>query len=86
MGSDQHRLVYAIYGDPDFVYAMTRFVLETGGLYGPPKRVAEQIAALRDVGIHHVMCQASWGGLAHDKAVASLRRFGEHVAPKLRDS
>jgi alkanesulfonate monooxygenase SsuD/methylene tetrahydromethanopterin reductase-like flavin-dependent oxidoreductase (luciferase family) len=63
-----------------------RFVLETGALYGTPKRVAEQIAALRDVGLGHVMCQASWGGLAHDKVVASLKRFGEHVAPAFRDA
>ncbi len=63
-----------------------RFVLETGALYGTPKRVAEQIAALRDLGLGHVMCQASWGGLTHDKAMASLRRFGEHVVPAFRDS
>jgi len=62
-----------------------RFVLETGALYGTPRRVAEQIAALRETGLGHVMCQASWGGLAHDRAVASLRRFGEHVAPSFRD-
>jgi alkanesulfonate monooxygenase SsuD/methylene tetrahydromethanopterin reductase-like flavin-dependent oxidoreductase (luciferase family) len=61
-----------------------RFVLETGALYGTPARVAEQVAALRDLGLGHVMCQASWGGLAHDKAVASLRRFGEHVIPRFR--
>ena len=61
-----------------------RFVLETGALYGTPARVAEQVAALRDVGLGHVMCQASWGGLAHDKAMASLRRFGEHVLPRFR--
>jgi hypothetical protein len=30
------------------------------------------------------MCQASWGGLAHEKAMASLVRFGEHVAPAFR--
>src|SRR4030095_16653846 len=63
-----------------------RFVLETGALYGTARRVAEQIAALREVGLGHVMCQASWGGLAHHKAMASLRRFGEHVAPAFRDS
>jgi hypothetical protein len=39
-----------------------------------------------EVGLGHVMGQASWGGLAHDKAMASLRRFGEHVAPAYRDS
>jgi alkanesulfonate monooxygenase SsuD/methylene tetrahydromethanopterin reductase-like flavin-dependent oxidoreductase (luciferase family) len=54
-----------------------RFVLDTGALYGTPARVAEQVAALRDVGLGHVMCQASWGGLSHEKAMASLRRFGE---------
>ena len=63
-----------------------RFILETGALYGTPRRVAEQIAALREAGLGHVMCQASWGGLAHDKVVASLRRFGEDVAPAFRDS
>ena len=62
----------------------TRFVLETGALYGTPSRVKEQIAALRDVGLGHVMCQASWGGLSHDKAMASLRLFGERVAPAFR--
>jgi alkanesulfonate monooxygenase SsuD/methylene tetrahydromethanopterin reductase-like flavin-dependent oxidoreductase (luciferase family) len=61
-----------------------RFVLETGALYGSPKRVAEQVAALRDAGLGHVMCQASWGGLSHDKAMASLRLFGEHVRPAFR--
>ena len=61
-----------------------RFVLETGGLYGTPARVAEQIAALGDLGLGHVMCQASWGGMSHDKVVASLRRFGEHVRPRFR--
>ena len=63
-----------------------RFVLETGALYGTPERVAEQIAALRDVGLGHVMCQASWGGLPHDKAMNSLRLFGQHVAPAFRNS
>jgi alkanesulfonate monooxygenase SsuD/methylene tetrahydromethanopterin reductase-like flavin-dependent oxidoreductase (luciferase family) len=62
-----------------------RFVLDTGALYGTPRRVIEQIAALRDVGLGHVMCQTSWGGLGHDKVVASLRRFGEHVVPAFRD-
>jgi hypothetical protein len=53
------------------------FVLETGALYGTPARVAEQVAALRE---------ASWGGLAHDKAMTSLRLFGERVRPAFRDA
>jgi alkanesulfonate monooxygenase SsuD/methylene tetrahydromethanopterin reductase-like flavin-dependent oxidoreductase (luciferase family) len=62
-----------------------RFVLETGALYGTPARVAEQVAALRDAGLGHVMCQASWGGLPHDKAMTSLRLFGDGVAPRFRE-
>jgi alkanesulfonate monooxygenase SsuD/methylene tetrahydromethanopterin reductase-like flavin-dependent oxidoreductase (luciferase family) len=63
-----------------------KFVLETGALYGSPRRVAEQIAALSEAGLGHVMCQASWGGLSHDKATASLRLFGERVRPAFRDA
>jgi alkanesulfonate monooxygenase SsuD/methylene tetrahydromethanopterin reductase-like flavin-dependent oxidoreductase (luciferase family) len=63
-----------------------RFVLETGALYGTPARVAEQVAALREAGLGHVMCQASWGGLPHAQAMASLRLFGERVAPAFRDA
>src|SRR5262249_35841667 len=61
-----------------------RFVLETGALYGTAACVAEQGAGLRALGRGPVMCQASWGGVSHDKAVASLKRFGEHVIPKFR--
>src|SRR5262249_31006535 len=63
-----------------------RYVLEAGALYGTPKRVAEQIAELRDVGLGAVLCRASGGGLSHDKPMASLPRWGEHVAPAFRDS
>ena len=48
-------------------------------------RVAEQVGALRDVGLGHVMYQASWGGLSHEKAMASLRRFGKRVVPRFRE-
>lgn len=58
-----------------------RYVLETGSIYGTPKRVSGQIEELRDAGVHHVMCQMSFGDMAHDKIIASMRRFGEHVMP-----
>jgi len=48
--------------------------------------VAEQVAALGEAGLGHVMCQASWGGLPHDKAMTSLRLFGEQVRPASRDA
>src|SRR5262245_28257320 len=61
-----------------------RFSLENGTLYGTPARVAEQVDALRAAGAHHVLCQMSFGYLAHEKILASMRRFGEHVIPAFR--
>ena len=62
-----------------------RVSLDTGALYGTAERVAEQLAALRDVGVHHVLCQMSFGYLGHDKILASMQRFGERVLPAFRD-
>ena len=61
-----------------------RHSLATGTLYGTAKRVAEQIDELRAVGVHHVLCQMSFGYLEHEKILASMRRFGEHVRPAFR--
>ena len=46
--------------------------------------VAEQIAELRDAGVHHVLCQMSYGYLAQTSIMDSMRRFGEDVIPKFR--
>ena len=59
-------------------------VLETGSVYGTPARVREQLAALRDAGARHVLCQMSFGDVAHDRVMASMRRFGSEVIPALR--
>src|SRR6185295_139930 len=59
-----------------------RFSMDTA-LCGTPDRVAEQMAALRDVGVHHVLCQMSFGYLGHDRILASMQRFGEHIVPAL---
>lgn len=61
-------------------------VLETGSVYGCPARVREQLAALRDAGARHVLCQMSFGDVAHDRVMASMRLFGEEVIPALRSS
>jgi alkanesulfonate monooxygenase SsuD/methylene tetrahydromethanopterin reductase-like flavin-dependent oxidoreductase (luciferase family) len=58
------------------------FALAGGALYGTPVRVAEQVAALRAAGVHHVLCQMVLGDLAHDKVMASMRRFAEGVMPR----
>jgi alkanesulfonate monooxygenase SsuD/methylene tetrahydromethanopterin reductase-like flavin-dependent oxidoreductase (luciferase family) len=61
-----------------------RFSLATGALYGTPARVAEQVAELRDAGVHHVLAQMSFGYLGHERIMASMRRFGEDVMPAFR--
>ncbi len=61
-----------------------RYVLETGSVYGSPAHVQEQLAALRDAGVQHVLCQMGFGDMAHDKVMTSMRRFGEQVMPALR--
>ena len=46
--------------------------------------MAEQVAALRDAGVHHVLCQMSYGYLPHAAIMESMRRFGEQVIPRFR--
>ena len=60
-----------------------RFSMDTA-LCGTGDRVAEQMAALRDVGVHHVLCQMSFGYLGHDEILASMQRFGEHIVRRFR--
>jgi alkanesulfonate monooxygenase SsuD/methylene tetrahydromethanopterin reductase-like flavin-dependent oxidoreductase (luciferase family) len=60
------------------------YVLATGSLFGSPARVREQIAALRDVGVRHLLCQTGFGAMDHDQNMASMRRFGEQVMPAFR--
>lgn len=57
------------------------FALRTGSLYGSPRRVREQVAELRDVGVRHLLCQTGFGAMDHDQTLASMRRFGEQVMP-----
>jgi alkanesulfonate monooxygenase SsuD/methylene tetrahydromethanopterin reductase-like flavin-dependent oxidoreductase (luciferase family) len=61
-----------------------RYSLATGALCGTPARVAEQMAELRDAGVQHVLCQMSFGYLAHEHILASMRAFGEQVMPAFR--
>jgi len=61
-----------------------RWSLSTGALCGTPARVADELAALRDVGVHHVLCQMSFGHLPHARIMASMQAFGAEVIPKFR--
>ena len=62
-----------------------RYTLDGGSVYGTPARVREELAALRDVGVQHVLCQFGFGAMPHEYVMASMRRFGEQVAPSLVD-
>ena len=61
-----------------------RYSLETAAFCGTTARVADQIAELRDTGVHHVLCQMSTGYLPHARIVESMRRFGADVIPRFR--
>ncbi len=64
--------------------AGARYSLEASSLYGTPARVAEQVAAIRDAGVQHVLCQLSTGFLPHDArhgVHARLRRAGGAALP-----
>jgi alkanesulfonate monooxygenase SsuD/methylene tetrahydromethanopterin reductase-like flavin-dependent oxidoreductase (luciferase family) len=64
--------------------AGARHALDTMALCGTERRVAEQVAELRDAGVHHVLCQLSTGYLPHASILESTRRFGEGVLPRFR--
>jgi alkanesulfonate monooxygenase SsuD/methylene tetrahydromethanopterin reductase-like flavin-dependent oxidoreductase (luciferase family) len=61
-----------------------RHALAEMALYGTERRVAEQIAELREAGVHHVLCQMSTGYLSHARVLESMRRFGDEVIPRFR--
>ena len=56
-----------------------RYSLEASSIYGTAARVAEQVAAIRDAGVHHVLCQMSTGFLDHETVMDSTWRFGADV-------
>jgi alkanesulfonate monooxygenase SsuD/methylene tetrahydromethanopterin reductase-like flavin-dependent oxidoreductase (luciferase family) len=61
-----------------------RYALANSSLVGDAKRVADQVAELRDAGCHHVLCQIGVGFLSHPRILESMRRFGKDVIPRFR--
>jgi alkanesulfonate monooxygenase SsuD/methylene tetrahydromethanopterin reductase-like flavin-dependent oxidoreductase (luciferase family) len=57
------------------------FVLETGSIFGSPARVRDQVGALRDAGVQHLLCQTGFGDMSQEQNLLSMRRFGEQVMP-----
>ena len=61
-----------------------RHALGQSSLYGTAARVAEQVAAVREAGVQHILCQMTSGEMPHATSLASMRAFGEQVMPKFR--
>ena len=73
-------------GDPPYPDSVSARSGGTPAVYGRMVRsmddgIGRILAALRDVGVHHVLCQMSFGYLGHDRVLASMQRFGEHIIP-----
>jgi alkanesulfonate monooxygenase SsuD/methylene tetrahydromethanopterin reductase-like flavin-dependent oxidoreductase (luciferase family) len=61
-----------------------RYVMESGCIYGTAAHVRDELAALGDAGVQHVLCQTSFGDMAHDQVMTGMRRLAEEVMPSLR--
>ena len=55
-----------------------------GFLCGAPATVAEELAALAQIGIGGALMQFRLGAMPHETAVQSIERFLRHVAPEFR--
>ena len=59
-------------------------VVEHAFLAGSPKRVAEQIAELRDAGVRNLLLNVNVGQMPQEQVESSMRLFGEKVLPLFR--
>ncbi|MBN97879.1 MAG: hypothetical protein CME16_01340 [Gemmatimonadetes bacterium] len=50
-------------------------------IFGPPAKVAEEIAALEAVGAGEVLCWFRWGDMGHVQVMQSMRLFAAEVMP-----
>ncbi len=53
--------------------------MDTGSIWGSPARVREQVAALGDAGVGHLLCQTAFGAMEREEALANMRAFSEAV-------
>ncbi|MBM3570790.1 MAG: hypothetical protein FJX52_00300 [Alphaproteobacteria bacterium] len=62
------------------------FVNDRSPLFGSPDDIVRKLRELRDVtNIEHVILKANWVDFDHEHTMRSLRLFGEHVIPRLRE-
>ena len=60
-------------------------VVEQAFLAGTPRRVAEQVAELKDIGARNVMLNVNVGQIEPQHVERTIRLFGEQVMPKFKD-
>ena len=57
-----------------------------GLMFGTPERCIQRIKNIKaGLGITHMLFEVNFGGMAHDKVLRSLERFGKYVLPHVRD-
>ena len=61
-------------------------VVEQAFLAGTPRRVAEQVAELKDIGARNVMLNVNVGQIEPQHVERTIRLFGEQVMPKFKDA
>jgi alkanesulfonate monooxygenase SsuD/methylene tetrahydromethanopterin reductase-like flavin-dependent oxidoreductase (luciferase family) len=59
-------------------------MVEHAFLAGTPKRVAEQVAALREVGVRNLLLNVNVGQIPPEQVEHSMQLFGEKVLPMFR--
>lgn len=57
-----------------------------GLMFGTPERCIQRIKHIKaGLGITYMLFEVNFGGMAHDKVLRSLERFGKEVLPNVRD-
>jgi len=59
-------------------------MVEHAFLAGTPKRVAEQVAALREAGVRNLLLNVNVGQMPPKQVERSMKLFGEKVLPLFR--
>ena len=64
--------------------APSKELLDFAYIFGTPKRVAEQVAELREAGVRNLMFKVNTGQMPFEQVSRSMRLFQEQVAPQFR--
>jgi alkanesulfonate monooxygenase SsuD/methylene tetrahydromethanopterin reductase-like flavin-dependent oxidoreductase (luciferase family) len=61
---------------------LARFAIDNH-IVGSVDTCAERVDFFRrELGVNYILCSVGWGLVPHEKTIASMRRFAEHVMPR----